>query len=216
MKKLLVLSIFFELISFAETYIKPLNLTLIKRAVAHHYQSGLFETECQGIINSALNYLQSLEGNLTDKKTIIFDVDDTVLFAFKHLETLDYCKHCGNRLFDEFVHNANVPTIAPIKQLYDYCVEQKYHIIFLTARFQTWYNSTIKNLALHGYTTFDHLICKADVELSLPSGVYKSNHRTALVAQGLEIVATVGDQPTDFEGLYVGYAIRIPNYTHIL
>ena len=195
---------------------QPINLRIAKNQVIKHYESGAFELECKKIIDDAINYLESNKKNFSNFKTVIFDVDDTVLHAFEHLKKLDFCDHCGDILFNEFVHRADAPTISQVKRLYDYCIATNYHIIFLTGRHQEFYDSTVKNLKLHGYFTFDRLICKSKQEKSLSPDQYKSSQRAGLVKDGFEIIACIGDQPLDFVGSHVGYAIKIPNYTHLL
>lgn len=215
MKKLAIYLIYSFLFT-PFTIAQPLNLRIAKNRVIEHYESGAFEQECKQIIDQAIHYLESNKDNFSNSKSIIFDVDDTILLAFYHLKTLDFCDCCGDRLFNEFVTRADAPTIVAVKQLYDYCANNNYHIFFLTSRSEELYDATIQNLALHGYTKFDRLICKSHNEKHLKAIQYKSSQRAQLVSQGYDIVACVGDQPTDLEGPYIGYVVKIPNYTHIL
>lgn len=216
MKKIATYLIFSFFFTPFITVAQPINLRIAKNQVIEYYESGAFEQECKQIIDQTIHYLKSNKDHFSDSKSIIFDVDDTVLLAFYHLKTLDFCDYCGDRLFNEFVYRADAPTILAVKQLYDYCVNNNYHIFFLTSRNEELCDATIKNLALHGYTQFERLICKSHNEKHLKAVQYKTLKRTELVNAGYDIVACIGDQPTDLEGPHVGYAVKIPNYIHIL
>ncbi|MFB3057197.1 MAG: HAD family acid phosphatase [Ignavibacteriaceae bacterium] len=43
---------------------------------------------------------------------------------------------------------------------------------------------------------------------------FKSTKRVELVQMGYEIIGTVGDQWSDFEGPYHGIQVKIPNYLY--
>jgi HAD superfamily, subfamily IIIB (Acid phosphatase) len=108
----------------------PLNLSLAKEEVIHYYESGNFEQECKESIDEALLYFKEHECSFTEKKTIIFDIDDTALSWFTTLKDIDFCLNCGVRLFNELAAQADMPLNMQVKRLYDYCVAQSYSIIF--------------------------------------------------------------------------------------
>lgn len=192
--------------------VPPHDVVAAKKALFLHHESGDFDKECDAIIDAAITYLQANEQTFDSSKTIIFDIDDTLLTHFGYVYKNDFCTRCNDVTFSAWVHQAVAPIIPAVKRLYDYCVEHSYHIVLLSNRPAGWYEATVQNLARNGCTIFDRMLLKADDASHIPSSVHKLSHRQALTEQGYTIVACVGDQEGDFEGGYTGYCIKIPNY----
>jgi len=195
----------------------PLSLMQAQQAIIHHYESGEFAAECAQAIDAGLLYLQKHEHQFNEHKTIVFDIDDTIFSYYDHLKNKSfctYCPNCGFNAYFDWLQKAEAVEIAHVKRLYDYCVNKGYHIILLSGRQERYKQQTLSNLVLRGYTTFDRIILKSEHEKQLPASLFKAKHRAALVAEGFIIVASVGDQATDFVGGNTGYAIRLPNYIY--
>lgn len=192
----------------------PINLTCAKNCVEQYYESGCFDRELNHVIKKAHNYFESHDHQFSPKKTVIFDVDDTILSNYPDMKSILF--GYVPKMFHEWVLEADAPVIPRVKQLYEYLIDHKYHVIFLTGRRHNEYDATIKNLALHGITTFDRLIVRPEHEESLTAQMYKSKHRAKLAAEGFEIVASIGDQTSDLAGDHSGLTIKIPNYTYVI
>lgn len=196
----------------AESNCTAKDVSYSKEYLARYYESGQFEFECQSVVDNAIEYLQSNGKTLSAKKTVIFDIEDTVLLSFKYCQSINFCKHCYDLNYDSWVCNANWPTIQPIKEFYDFLIINDYKIIFLSDRLEDKTDHTLQNLSALGYSQFEQLILKPSSMKDMPSYQYKSFMRRKLADQGYLIVACVGDQDGDFEDGSFGYKIKIPNY----
>ena len=76
--------------------------------------------------------------------------------------------------------------------------------------------ATRRNLIEQGYTKFDTLIVRSEAERNLSAASFKLQKRNELVKNGYDIIASVGDQQSDFEGGNTGYEIKLPNYLYLL
>ena len=76
-------------------------------------------------------------------------------------------------------------------------------------------DATQKNLLLYGYNNFDTLICKPG-DINTKTGEFKARVRNELSLKGLEIIISVGDQESDFEGGNTGLKVKIPNYLYLV
>src|SRR5690606_10046315 len=187
-----------------------LNLTTAKDLVKQYYEDGQFDKELDEIIADAKKQFDKVE--VKQNSAVIFDVDDTVLLNY------DASKKMGfgyvKSMVDEWVSSAQVPAIPQVKDLYDFLLNKKTKIIFLTGRFSDEYDYTYQNLVNEGFATFDTLIVRRPEEQKLPAVEFKSNVRTALTQQGYEIIGNVGDQWTDLDGPDSGITVKIPNYLY--
>lgn len=210
-KKILFLCLFPAYLVAPPAY----NVALAKKAVLDFHHSGAFAQECKKIVRDAIDHLKTHEHTFGSGKTVVFDIDDTFLSNLEHIQRIDFCTHCGSyQAYVEWVQQAKQNLIPHIKELYDYCVQQNYRIVFLSARPDECYAATIKNLALHGCTQFHCMILRTEQEAPSSSAINKLKHRTQLTQEGCEIVACVGDQESDFYGGLTGHCIKIPNYLY--
>lgn len=210
--------IFLSLVASSCAQGVPLNIMLAKEHVVHYYESGNFEADCATMVDNALVYLQDHEHAFDESKTIVFDIDDTLLLYFEHLKSVGFCAQCPQCNYNAYynwLEKGNAVEVRQIKRLYDYAAQYGYHIVFLSGRPERYKEETIKNLALHGYTVFDRIILRSEAEKGIPIARFKAQWRAALVESGYSIVASVGDQPTDFVGGNTGYVVHIPNYLYI-
>lgn len=73
-------------------------------------------------------------------------------------------------------------------------------------------------LHLAGYTEYDACLMQGDPNqrqlrdhIAMTAGHFKSECRVLLVDMGYEIVATIGDQASDFYGELTGFEVKVPN-----
>lgn len=94
--------------------------------------------------------------------------------------------------------------------------------MFLSGRRQTESNSTEYNLTSAGYTDYDRLIVRGQEDHDKKLSTFKLEQRARLEnEEGLSIVATIGDQWSDFadgsagvEPQHTGYVVKLPNYMY--
>lgn len=192
---------------------KLTNLTIAKERVIQYYDSGAFEREVRVVVDKAINHLKNhaCEGK---RPTVVFDVDDTLLWYYYKMKDISF--GYVPDIFNQWLVSSIIPTVPHVKDLYDFCVERGYEIVFLTGHHGKEGPATIKHLKNLGFTKIDQFIMRGEHELTLSALEFKSNRRKLLEEQGCTIIAAVGDQESDLIGGYNCYKVKIPNYTYIL
>lgn len=203
---------FFLLLSGCASVKHPVNLGEAKENVRDYYESGAFENECSNVVDGAIKFLESKSFN--EQACAVFDIDETVLSNYKYTKDLGFGYTQSS--WDEWQQKGISPAIKASRRLYNYLLSKKIHIIFLTGRELKYFEATKNNLINAGFTKFDSLIVRAAGEEKIPAAEFKSDKRKALVNKGFNIVASVGDQESDFYDGNTGYIIRIPNYLYLL
>lgn len=193
---------------------KPLNLTDAKKAVTDYYDSGCFDLEIDKVIDEAITYFKHLDVSDIKNPTVIFDIDDSVLWTLPHQKETEF--GYVQPIFHKWVLQADAPAVHGTKRLYDFLRSHGYKIIFLTGRFKSEREATLQNLAKHGYVGFEKLITRDCENRKLKASIYKPAERAKLAQQGYTIVGSVGDQWSDMVGGNIGYAVKLPNYFYII
>ena len=57
---------------------------------------------------------------------------------------------------------------------------------------------------------------KDEADQNVTTAQYKLEQRRELEEQGYSIVATIGDQWSDFDGGHSGYVVKLPNYLYTI
>ncbi len=189
-----------------------MNLGDAKKIVQEYYESGNFDLECSKIIDRAISHLNEIKIN--GKSVVVFDIDETALSNYQ------YTKEIGfgyiYKSWNDWQLKGTAPAIKNSKRLYDYLISKNIHVVFLTGREAEMREATRRNLIEQGYTKFDTLIVRSEAERNLSAASFKLQKRNELVKNGYDIIASVGDQQSDFEGGNTGYEIKLPNYLYLL
>lgn len=186
------------------------NLSAAKAEVDKYYKEGFYGKETYDVIDEALAEVTEL--NFPSNPAAVFDVDETVLSNYEHIKEVDF--GYAKPMWHDWLLSAKAKSIPQTKKLYDYFIDNNISVIFLTARPESVYDATYKNLKTQGYSTFDTLICKNGEEQKLSSAHFKQIQRNRLEANGYNIIATIGDQWSDLEGEHTGIKVKIPNYIY--
>lgn len=189
----------------------PVNLQIAKQEVQDYYESGRYSKDMKEIIANAEDEINNIK--LTKNSVMVFDVDETALSNYEGVTRV----HFGyvESLWDEWINEAKAPATPEVKALYDFVISKNIDVIFITGRDNSLYNATYKNLKSAGYTKFDTLILKNNF-LHQTVGKFKSEKREELTSKGFDIIASIGDQESDFEGKDYGIKIKLPNYLYLV
>ena len=190
----------------------PVNLTVAKQAVERYYESGCYKKDLSEIVAKTLKHFESVSAE--NNATVIFDIDDTLLSDYADVKEISF--GYIPKLSHKWIMEADAPVIQETKKLYDYLVGKGFKIIFMTGRKFDEYDATIKNLKREGLTTFEKLIVRQKHEVNISAKAYKSGNRKQLTEQGYNIVGCIGDQQSDLDGGYAGYAVKLPNYKYLV
>ena len=203
------LTVFFNLTLFGCSP-SLINLSDSKILIKNYYESGQYNKDLSEIIAEAKDEFKDID--VTKNSVVIFDVDDTALSNYDYIKSIDfgYIKP----LWASYIEKGNAPVIYEVKTLYDYLLNRRIKIIFLTARTYNNYEATYKNLKDAGYTEFDTLIVRYKNQLDEQASDFKSIERLTLSDLGYKIIGCVGDQDSDFDGGNTGIKVKLPNYMY--
>lgn len=131
------------------------------------------------------------------KELVVFDIDGTILDTTNGVPGMLDVYH----------------GYPPMLKFYSTLLDLGYKIIFLTAREESFRETTLFNLEYCGYHTFDKLVMIPNYTMDLGKiCAWKDEQRRIFKEYlGYHLVCCIGDQDADTKGDHIGeYQIRIP------
>lgn len=197
------------------SHAEPLNIDKVRQTLIRYHDTGAYEKELQTTAKRIKAYLSSRiqKNKLSLKKqklAVVFDIDETVLSNYKFMNKLRF----GGTLqqFDNEVAKGQGTAIAPIRNLYYYALKQHIALFFITGRHVDKESSTIANLKKEGFNHWQGLYFKPNTYIKSKSTIpYKRDARKAISKQGYTIIASIGDQVSDYAGGYTEKGFKLPN-----
>ncbi len=192
-------------------------------------ESGQWYRELRLALKVGRRYLRTVLP--TKKSLVIFDVDDTTLSSVVYMARTHFARHPSAS--PDWYHCARVPALLPVLEFYHLVLHMGFGVVFLSERPAHAFHQTKEALVRAGFTTFKHLITRPPPEAQVTNepkgttasavkskavmraGQFKLESREALMAQGYDIAAVVGDQDSDFAGGHTGLCIKLPNYLYM-
>jgi len=155
------------------------------------------------------------------KPALVLDIDETSLDNGAQMAQNDFgyiingdCTPvpgtaCGALAWDA---QGRAPAIAATLKLYRAARAAGVAVFFITGRKEAERAATEANLRSAGYDGWAGLVLRPDSSHSVYSAAsFKAGERARIVMQGYQILATVGDQPSDLSGGYAEKAFLMPN-----
>jgi predicted secreted acid phosphatase len=193
-------------------------------------ESGQWYREVRLVLKVGRRFLRTVLPR--EHSVVVFDVDDTALSSVVYMARTHFARHPSAS--PDWYHCACVPALLPVLEFYHIVLHLGFSVVFISERPATAFHQTKEALVRAGFTTFKHLITRPPPEKALAGGAprgstgaavkmkaemragqFKYESREALVAQGMDIVATVGDQDSDFAGGVHGMPVKLPNYLYM-
>jgi acid phosphatase len=195
--------------------VKPMNLSDAKKAILDYYDSGCFIKEINAVVDKAIQYFKKLDISNMKKPTVIFDIDDSVLWTLPEQKATEF--GYIQDYFHNWVMQGDAPAVPGTKRLFDFLLTHGYTVIFLTGRFASEREATIKNLRDNGFVGYEKLITRDCENRQEKASVYKPAQRAKLATEGYTIVGSVGDQWSDMVGIDNKVAqVKLPNYFYTI
>lgn len=155
------------------------------------------------------------------RPALVLDIDETALDNSPQIARNDYgyiikgeCSDepataCGTLAWEAQGRAAAIP--ATLK-LYKAARAAGVAVFFITGRKEAERAATEANLRAAGYDGWAGVVLRPDGSHSAFSAAsFKAGKRARIVMQGYQILATVGDQPSDLAGGYAEKAFLLPN-----
>ncbi|MCI3240368.1 MULTISPECIES: HAD family acid phosphatase [Streptomyces] len=153
-----------------------------------------WQKDCQSVMDQALPYLQQRIAAATpgEKQAIVFDIDNTTL------ET-------------DFGFSFPQPANKPVLNVAEYAQDHGVSIFFVTARPGIIQAPTEWNLEHDGYQV-SGLYVRGLFDLFKDVAAYKTAQRVDIENKGYDIIANIGNSPTDLTGGHAEKTFKLPDY----
>lgn len=206
----LVCTVIVQSKSFAE----PLNIGELKTNLKAYHDSGAYDREIQQVIASAkhdiIKQAQLNQKRKNQKKlAVVLDIDETSISNYGHILTLDF--GFNKQKWEHNMMLANAPAIKPMLSLYKTALNHHIAVFFVTGRSVHLKDATIKNLKTSGYATWNGIYFRPNDYKQKSISLFKTQSREDITKKGYTIIASIGDQASDFEGGYSEHNYKLPN-----
>ncbi|WP_330283058.1 HAD family acid phosphatase [Streptomyces sp. NBC_00588] len=153
-----------------------------------------WQKDCQSVMDQALPYLQQRIAAAPpgEKQAIVFDIDNTTL------ET-------------DFGFSFPQPANKPVLNVAEYAQDHGVSIFFVTARPGIIQAPTEWNLEHDGYQV-SGLYVRGLFDLFKDVAAYKTAQRVDIENKGYDIIANIGNSPTDLTGGHAEKTFKLPDY----
>tara|TARA_A100001015_G_scaffold233634_1_gene264874 strand:+ start:107 stop:502 length:396 start_codon:yes stop_codon:yes gene_type:complete len=108
------------------------------------------------------------------------------------------------------------PVIPPMLTLYQYAINNKVTVFFVTGRKERQRKMTTKNLIAAGYKHWKHLYLQPKTYNKKSVVAYKSSTRKTIEKQGYDIVLNIGDQLSDLQGGFADMVFKVPDPYYLI
>ncbi|MFF0385525.1 HAD family acid phosphatase [Streptomyces sp. NPDC004286] len=150
-----------------------------------------WQRDCGRVMDEALPYLQSRIAS-GGRQAIVLDVDNTTLetdFGFQYPQ----------------------PANRPVLRVAQYAQDHGVALFFVTARPGILHWPTSYNLEHDGYRVTD-LRVRGLTDLFKDVAAYKTAQRADIERQGYDIIANIGNSPSDLTGGHAEKTFKLPDY----
>lgn len=185
------------------------NLGAGKIYVREYVKSGQYQQEVSAVAKQAQEFLSKrLEKPVQGKPAIVFDIDETCLSNYPHIEEMDF--GFLPKEWNLWIDKAQAPALDGCLELYKFARSKGVAVIFITGRNSNQKTQTENNLRQQGFSDWQELILKP-AGSHQPSAIFKTEHRKRLSESGLDILVNIGDQNSDIVGGYSEAVFKLPN-----
>ena len=187
---------------------EPPNLSPHKRQIREYVETGQYMRDLDTVALSAKSWVEQRAAKGGEKLTVVFDLDETLLFNWPHISAMDF--GYVPTAWDRWVDEAKAPAIDPVREVYRTARRLGVDVVFITGRPESQREGTERNLKAIECADHLMLICKPPTHRG-SSAAYKTAERQRLISEGRTIIANIGDQLADLEGGAAERTFKLPN-----
>jgi predicted secreted acid phosphatase len=189
---------------------EPRNLDLLKADIRDYVKSGRYQAAIAIEAGKASAWIVERASHRApnERLAIVFDLDETLLSNWPEIESIGL--GYSPPVWEAWVADGKAPAIEPVRDLYRMAQKLGLEIYFITGRRERQRADTEKNLRAIECIVSSALIMKSD-DAKGTSAEFKTAARAKLAAQGVVIVANVGDQESDLVGGYSERTFKLPD-----
>jgi acid phosphatase len=189
---------------------EPRNLDFVKDEIREYVKSGRYEREIAAVAQQARGWIEQRATKKApgERIAVVFDLDETLLSNWEEINGLGMGYVAAT--WEQWVADGKAPAIEPVREVYRAARQLGLEIYFITGRRERQRSGTEKNLRAIECIVSSALIMKPD-EARGTTEAFKTAARAKLAAQGVTIIANVGDQESDLAGGYAKRTFKLPN-----
>ncbi len=189
---------------------QPRNLDLLKAEIRDYVKSGRYEGAIAAVATKADAWLVERTARRTpsERLAVVFDLDETLLSNWQEIDSLGLGYSAS--VWEAWVADGKAPPIEPVRAVYRTAQKLGLEIYFITGRRERQRAGTEKNLRAIDCVAASALIMKPD-DAKGSSAAFKTAARARLAAQGVVIIANLGDQESDLVGGYAERTFKLPD-----
>ena len=192
---------------------EPANLSTAKAEVKAYVDSGKYDADLTDVAAPAKTWITRRAGAGTEKLAVVFDIDETTLSNFDHMQKADWGYQADS--WSQWVMESKAPAISPVREIYRTARAHKVAAFFITGRRESEKAATARNLRTQGMGDFAAVLVRSDSSKT-PVGIFKTASRKHITEQGYTIIANVGDQQSDLDGGYSERTFKLPNPFYLI
>jgi HAD superfamily, subfamily IIIB (Acid phosphatase) len=147
--------------------------------------------------------------NAPRRPAIVFDIDETTLDNYPCIAAGGFAD--VKTALAVCVVRYDSPALTRVRKLFRLARRLKLRIVFITGRPEATREGTLRDLRDSGYTGKYTLVMRPNDYTRDSVVPYKAGARRSVQAEGLRIIANVGDQRSDLKGGVAERRFYIPN-----
>ncbi|MBV9479345.1 MAG: acid phosphatase [Acidobacteria bacterium] len=198
---------------------QPANVGDAKIAALAYHDSGAYDHDLNEVAEKAIGWIKSRSRQVA-RPALVLDIDETALSNWEILQRDDFgrpipgpCEPaseapCGWAAWDQLGID---PAIQPTLRVFQQARALGMAVFLLTGRPESQRSATERNLAAAGYAGYAKLYMVPDGAHFASAADFKAPIRAELEKMGYQIVANVGDQPSDLQGGHAERSFLLPD-----
>ncbi len=197
---------------------QPGNVGDAKIAAAAYHDSAAYGRGLATVDAAATQWIDA-RARTARRPALVLDVDETALSNWEVLKANDFGRFtagpclvpdgpCGFAAWDL---SARAVAIAPTLALFRDARSRGVTVFFITGRPESQRAATADNLRAVGYVGYRHLYMVPDGRAYASAADFKTPVRAAIARAGFDIIANIGDQPSDLAGGQAERSFLLPD-----
>jgi len=198
---------------------QPQNVGDAMIAAAAYHDAGDYDRDLALVAKQATAWIAERAPAAT-RPAVVFDIDETALANWEVIKRDNFGRPipgscnlaldgpCGWAAWDDLAAD---PAIEPTLETFKQAVSSKAAVFFITGRPENQRAATETNLADAGYAGYEKLYMVPDGAKFGSAADFKAPVRAEIEAAGFDIIANIGDQPSDLFGGHAEKMFLLPN-----
>ena len=198
---------------------QPPNVGDARDAALAYHDSGAYDRDLAAVARQADEWMAARSG-AAPRPALVLDIDETALSNWEVIVRDDFGRPiggpcdlatdapCGWAAWDQLGRD---PAIAPTLDLFRQARRRGIDVFFITGRPENQRAATERNLRASGYVGYARLFMVPNGAHYASAADFKAPVRAQIEQLGYQIIANVGDQPSDLHGGHAERDFLLPN-----